>query len=38
MGNNASKYVRVGDGAGSRGKAVENTKKSEMGGRGIGLV
>lgn len=36
--NNANEYLRVGYGAGSRGTAIENTKKSEMGGRGIGLV
>jgi len=29
--NNASQYVRVGDGAGSRGTAIENTKKAKWG-------
>jgi hypothetical protein len=27
--NNVSEYVRVGDGAGSRGTAIENTKKAK---------
>jgi hypothetical protein len=36
--NNDNEYLRVRYGAGSRGTAIENTKKSEMGGRGIGLV
>ena len=29
--NNDSEYVRVGDGAGSRGTAIENTKKAKWG-------
>jgi hypothetical protein len=33
--NNASEYLRVGDGAGSRGIAIENTKRAKW---GVGLI
>ena len=40
-GNNASEYLRVGDGAGSRGTAIESIKKAKWGvggaGRGRGM-
>ena len=32
--NNASEYVRVGGGVGSRGTVIENTKKAKWGVRG----